>query len=198
MTAEGLPDYSRWLTSERLMAEEVLWGDPSTRTWPSFVDWILKISQADDEVQSIVEFGCGTGWVPANLPKDLHYVGIDSNPMCLALAMKKNRGRLFSLADIREDHALTYDIACAFSTLKHFALYEWDAVVGKVLKCGVRYGLFSMPINDEESIDDGVYFPHVWVTEQRLVRAVEKAGHTLMELVPLPTGEFMAVTSKWE
>jgi len=41
-------------------------------------------------------------------------------------------------------------------------------------------------------------FPHVWVTEQRLVRAVEKAGHTLMELVPLATGERMAVTSKWE
>src|SRR5690242_16105072 len=191
------PDYSKWLTYERLQAEEVQWADPDTRTWPEFVDWIRNIAQADEDVQSIVEFGCGTGWVPANLPAELHYVGIDSNPHCLALAMKKNRGRLFSLADIRDNHPLTYDIACAFSVLKHFELHEWDTIVAKVLRCGVRYGLFSMPVA-EDTKDDGIMFPHVWVTEQRLVRAVEKAGHTLMELAPLATGERMAVTSKWE
>jgi len=190
-----LPDYSQWLTYERLQAEETQWADPSTRTWPSFVDWIMKIADADEDVQSIVEFGCGTGWVPANLPPELSYVGIDANPMCLALAMKKNRGRLFSLADIRDEHRLTYDISCAFSVLKHFGLHEWDTAVAKVLRCGVRYSLFSMPIADDTK-DDGTEFPHVWVTEQRLVRAVEKAGHILMELVPLPHGEYMAVTTR--
>lgn len=189
-----LPDYSAWLTPERLVHEESLWADPAQRTWPIFVDWINRLA-ADDSVCSIIEYGCGTGWVPANISPKLHYVGIDANPDCLLRAMRRNPTRLFSLADVRIEQPLTFDVACAFSFLKHFGLHEWDAIVAKVLRRG-RYGLFSMPVGDRNE-DTGTEFPHVWVTEEHLREAIHAAEHELLQMEPLPTGEQMVTTLRW-
>lgn len=189
----NLPDYSQWLTPARLAAEEHQWADPELRTWPIFVNWVLHVLQ-DANVLSMIEFGCGTGWVPKALPADLQYVGVDANPHCLALAMEKNPTRWFSRNDIRNPQALTFDLACAFSVLKHFGLHEWDAVVKNVVSAG-HVCLFSMPVGPEDK-EDGAEFPHTWVTAAHLQDAVAAAGHMVVRLEPIATGEHMVMTAK--
>jgi len=184
-------DYSAWLTPERLAVEDQQWGDPRLATWPIFVGWIKHVAR-EVEIVSVLEYGCGTGWVPRHLPPDMHYVGVDANQYCLQLAMARNPGRLFAFADVRAALALTFDLACAFSFLKHFGLHEWDEVVAQVLRHG-RYGLFTMPVGPETK-DDGTEFPHVWVTEDRLRAAVNLAGHEVRHLARIQTGETMVVT----
>jgi SAM-dependent methyltransferase len=198
------PDYSTWLTPDRLAIEERYWADPALRTWPLFVAAIAKIRERYP-INWIIEFGCGTGWVPSQLPSPVRYAGVDSNARCLALAVEKFRGRDapevgFYNADIRTveitpwspDAPDVFDLACSFSVLKHFGLHEWDAVVAQILKHG-RYGVFSMSVGSEV-LDDGVEFPHVWVTQERLRQAVQAAGHDVLWLDPMPTGETMVFT----
>jgi len=142
----------------------------------------------------VIEYGCGTGWVPQHLPVEMHYIGVDANLYCLQLALQRNPGRMFVYADVRREMVLTFDLACAFSFLKHFGLHEWDEVVAQVLRHG-RYGLFTMPVGPETR-DEGVDFPHVWVTEDRLRAAVNVAGHDVRHIEGIRTGEVMVVTRR--
>ena len=185
------PDYSEWLTPERLEIEETLWADPRQCTWPIFSGWIKRVA-GEVEIQSVIEFGCGTGWTPSHIPARIQYVGVDANLHCLIRAMQRNPGRMFVHQDVRRPFELTFDLTCAFSFLKHFGLHEWDKIVRLVLSRG-RYGLFTMPVG-EETKDDGVDFPHVWVTHQRLVEAVNLAGHEITHAESIRTGEAIFVT----
>lgn len=190
------PDYSQWLTGGRLLQEEKLWGDPEHATWPHFVRGIEQ-AQRVTRVDSIIEFGCGTGWVPLALPLELEYVGVDASEECIALAQQKNPGRRFDVLDIRQTPAIfdveePFDVSCAFSFLKHFELSEWDNVLALVVQAG-WWSVFTVPLADHD-YDDGVEFPHVHVTEERLRRAVEVAGREISAMELLPWGETMVWT----
>lgn len=191
-----LPDYSEWLSLERLQAEDIQWTDPTLRTWPTFVEWIWKVRQFAP-MESIIEFGCGTGLIPAHLPIIIGYVGVDSNPYCIAAAFARNQHcRTFYCLDVRtaELPKPPKRLACAFSFLKHFGLHEWDDILARVLSHG-SWGLFSIPLG-EQTLDDGVEYPHVWVDRARLESAVDAAGHVIVEIAPLPGGESMVVTQR--
>lgn len=184
-----LPDYSTWLTPERLEIEERLW-EGGLRTWPTFVAAIERVQSAA-AIRSVIEFGCGTGWVGAALPQ-LAYTGVDANAGCIAAAQQRNPGAQFIRSDIRTVVAPAKDLACAFSVLKHFGLLEWDAILGTILGHGV-HGLFSMRVGSENT-DDGTEFPHVQVTSARLESAVSAAGHAIQWTEALPWGEVMIAT----
>ena len=193
-------DYSEWLTPARLAEEERAWGDPQRATWPHFVraiqDVMLFGEMQNAPIASMIEFGCGTGWVPAGLPPNVEYIGVDANPFCLELAHLKKPRRRFVRADVR--YALSnvllqaiapVDLVCAFSFLKHFGLHEWDDVVHVVLQHG-RWAAFSVPIADADR-DEGAEFPHVWVTMARVEAALARTKHAIVGMNPLPWGETM-------
>jgi SAM-dependent methyltransferase len=192
-------DYSAWLTPERLAYEEFLWTDPATATWPHFVRALEALNLGD--AYSVVELGCGTGLVAANLPLYVHYLGVDANAECIARAERRcfQMSRAFVVADLRtavmHPRGLpAYDVTCAFSVLKHFGLHEWDATVAAVLRHAPR-GVFSIPLGPADA-DDGTEFPHVRVTAARLLNAVAGAGHVVQRLEPLPWGETLVTTGR--
>lgn len=189
-----LPDYSQWLTPDRLELEEQAWAGPD-RTWPHFVAAIDRL-RAHTPIKSMIEFGCGTGWVPAALPETVAYTGMDANPGCVERARARNPNRTFVVDDLR---SLTYvgagfDLTCAFSVMKHFGLHEWPAVLKRVLSYGML-GLLSIPTGFETK-DDGTEFPHVTLSESYLQEAVIAAGHDLVITAPLPWGEVMVYTCR--
>ncbi len=194
-------DYAAWLTPDRLAEEERLWGSDYTRTWPDFIAAIERVDSISNLkgrfIQTMIEFGCGTGWVARYIPFGLIYHGVDSNEECIARARDRNPGLSFTCCDLRK-HALPptgLDLSCAFSVMKHFGLHEWDAVLAKVLSPG-RWGLFSIPLlpDDAQDFDDGVEFPHVHIRRSRVLRAVENAGRQVYGMDPLPWGETMVTT----
>lgn len=188
-----LPDYSQWLTPERVAQEEQTWADPALATWPYFVRGIKRICDRT-AISSVIEFGCGTGWVAQGLPSQITYLGIDANSWCLERARQRCPHRTFILADVRDAAGGDADLVCAFSFLKHFGFGEWDAVVKKVLSRG-RLGLFSIPLASEDW-DAGIEFPHVWVSNERMTNAVQGAGHRVLVAHPLPWGEMLIETCK--
>lgn len=195
------PDYSAWLTPERLAQEEVAWTDLERATWPEFVAAVERV-RLEQGIFAVKEFGCGTGLVPAGLPSIVRYVGVDANEECIARARARNLGRAFIHGDLRAiSIAATLptgmygeSLVCAFSVLKHFSIDEFDAVVFGILRHGA-YGLFSMPVGPETK-DDGVEFPHLWVTSDRLAVAVAGAEHVIVHTAPLPWGETLVETQR--
>ena len=191
------PDYSEWLTPERLAVEEKAWTEsPHERHQADLVAGVCR----EHGVQTIVEFGCGTGWVPFFLGDctdlDVQYIGVDANGGCLHLAREKNPARLFVKSDVRHATVPQSDLAVSFAFLKHFHLSEWDAVLTRILSFG-RFAVFSATVGTTDREDD-CEFPHVWVSRERLERVVHSAGHEIIGTPwsNQPDTEWMVVTRR--
>jgi SAM-dependent methyltransferase len=215
--AEMKPDYTEYLDPVRLEEEERLWGEVAIyRTYAGLVIRALELSEPAWLTEAaalrlagrqpfprlVVEVGCGTGWVPTELPDNVDnvdYVGLDKHPGCIRKAEEKNAHRRWSFiaGDFRQvatrqmqyEDGRPADVACSFAVLKHFGLHEWDAIVSKFLSWG-RYATFTLPVwdpspNQVESYDDGVDYPHVWIGRPHLFRVLEAAGHEVAETGPL-------------
>jgi SAM-dependent methyltransferase len=181
------PDYSVWLTPERLGAEEAQWA--LTGIYRLYAERLLEVAHLEG-CASVLEIGCGTGWVPTVLPPSLRYLGVDANPDCVALAMTKS-DRTFMVKDVRDLPAQEWaDLVCAFAVLKHFALSEWRDVLQRVLSMG-RVGLFTMNVGLQDADDFEQGFPHTWVSWDTLAGAVRSAGHEFVSTELLYTGELL-------
>lgn len=175
-----LPDYSDWLTPERLDREEELWKESFN---VKHLALVVQSLLDDFGLQDIIEFGCSTGHIPSliNAPFDgFQYLGIDKNPDCIQRAREKNQsldGRLFQCSDIRDvELGGKRDIVIAHAFFKHFGLHERDEIMKQVLAHG-RYAVFSIPVTEEDSFDDGTEFHHTWINDQLLGDILFDAGH---------------------
>lgn len=183
-------DYSAYLTPERLAVEEVAWEQ--TAIYRLYADTVLYAA-ARYGCNTVLEVGCGTGWVPTRLPESLAYIGLDANPECLTLARQKTE-RLFIWADARVFRLEeSVDLVCSFAVLKHFALHEWASVLGKILSFG-RVGVFTMNVGDADADDFEQGYPHTWVSPFTLGAAVAGAGHQIESSETIYTGESMVIT----
>jgi trans-aconitate methyltransferase len=170
-------DYSEWLTPERLGVEESAWAGAGLH-----LTYVAHISllRSKFPIYSILEMGCGTGWVPSQLTPDVKYVGIDKNHKALELATKKNLiSRSFVDSDIRHfDSKESADLVCSFAVLKHFSLEEWDYIFDKMVRFA-PIGLFTMSVANENR-DDGTEFHHTYITPERLAQALERNRKKLL------------------
>ncbi len=174
------PDYSDWLTEDRLFGIEKEWAAMDRS------ELIAEIEKHDPK--TVVEFCCGTGWIPFGLSKDIEYHGFDSNLGCLALAREKNTedSRGFTHANVigLTYHAVT-DMALALSCLKHFTLADWDRVYGTVLDAGL-VTLCSVYLADEDREDKGFEFPHTAISREHLERVLSRHGHEIINVLVMP------------
>jgi len=184
-------DYSEWLTPERLAEEERLWAEVAI--YKLYAAETFKLVRSLN-LKALIEVGCGTGWLPTALPPTLEYTGVDANAECLRLAQQKTT-QLFVQADVRNFYWPERPLVVSFAMLKHFALFEWAEILGKVLALG-RNALFTMNVgaSDEDDFQHG--FPHTWVSDATLREAIRAAGHELVWATLLHTGETMVHTRR--
>jgi SAM-dependent methyltransferase len=190
---ERLKDVSEWYTPERVEADEVLGRATTTGGFHDYAAYIKKVCD-EYGLRTVIEVGCGAGWVPSVLPFGLAYTtGIDANEYMLAKARARCPMTNFMQSDIRRVNSLGLvyvDLVCSFGVLKHFALNEWADILTSVLSLG-RFGLFTQHVftDDRESIDvpgkdeHGVAQYHdIWVSSKDLTAAVTGAGHRILQL----------------
>ena len=177
---ETLPDESERYTADLADAEAVNWA--VNRSWQRPLAFLLPrldALRADNPVPGLIEFGCGAGLLANCLPEVVGYLGVDKCGHLLEKARRLCAGnplRRFECLDARNVVA-TADVSCAWSFMKHFALREWDQVLAKVLSAG-RFCAFDCQVA-EDCFDDGVAFPHVFVSERRVLSAVAAAGYSI-------------------
>lgn len=176
------PDYSTWLTNERIGTEETAWATAGFHhTYAAHI----HLLRSKFNIESVLEIGCGTGWVPTQLPHTISYTGFDKNEEVLRIARLKNlASRNFIVADVRDlrldaiQSLVTPQLVCSFAVLKHFSLDEWDLIFDKMVNLA-PFGLFTMSVADENR-DDGVDFHHVYITKERLAQALNRNGRDLI------------------
>lgn len=168
-------DYSEFLTAENLANEEVHWAVGMHN--PKMAGLVTRVC-SEHGLKTVIEAGCGSGWVPTHLPADLGYVGVDKNPLCLALASRKNPARTFLQGDLRDVQHAQQDVVCCLSVLKHFRPEEWKAVFVNVMRLG-RHACFTMSIGPK-IVNDGTDFPHTYITKEFLEECLAEAGKKIV------------------
>jgi cyclopropane fatty-acyl-phospholipid synthase-like methyltransferase len=186
---KSLPDFSEWLTSDRISAEEKAWAE--TQQYKRNVEQVLKmVDQLAIPRPTVLEMGCGSGWVPVGLGNSVSYLGIDKNPELLSLCVAKNHASdaKFHLCDIRHMTSEVLesllgvpcvDIVCSFAVLKHFGLHEWKDIFSRMLSLG-NHGVFQVQISDRGDIDDGAQYHHTWMGKETIFSCVSGSGHELI------------------
>lgn len=173
-----LADFTEYLRGDLIAREEEGWiRDEFYKRNAAQVKIAAAMFSLGDSF-SLLEFGCGSGFVPTQLPESVRYTGIDKHPELLALARAKNApSRNFVQADIRHPmiEVSSPDLVCSFAVLKHFGLHEWAAIFTRMLSFA-PHGVFNIQTSLTESFDDGVEYHHVWVAES-LVESVVAAAH---------------------
>lgn len=177
MKIDRKPDFSEWLTPQRLIHEEEGWSrSPANRRFERVVNDVLY----NWKFSSVLELGCGSGFVALALPLTVDYVGIDKNPHCIALSRTKNPTRIFLHGDVREllQDVGEFDVVCASAFLKHFHLDECRMLIGLMLELG-KATVFTKGIADRDYEDD-YDFPHVWLSEKTLTSIIHAHGHKIV------------------
>lgn len=172
-----MQDFSEWLYGDNFQKEEEAWarfneGDGHRR----FARHVNRL-----EPKSVLEFGCGTGWTASYLDCK-RYVGVDANPFCVRYASERCPDKTFVEKEFRaykQEVKPTVDVVLCVSFLKHFGLDEWDTIFQKFLSYG-RHAVFTMQIADRD-FDDGVEWPHSWITEEHLAEQLVVAGHEMVD-----------------
>ncbi len=181
-TVRAFPDFSEWLVGDRLAAEERAWAE--CKMYERNVSKIQNAFKLFDlkETSTVLELGCGTGWVPTLLSNSINYLGVDKNDGVLELARRKNsENRKFVKSDIRDIDTWRWnkaDLVCSFAVLKHFGLHEWESVFKTILRFG-KYGVFDIQTSVRESFDDGVEYHHSWVSDSVIEKCILEEGKTL-------------------
>jgi len=187
---ERLKDVSEWYTPERVEADEVLGAATTSGGYYDYAAWIEKVCH-EHKLKTVIEVGCGAGWVPSVLSKGIQYMtGIDSNEHMLAKARARCPNVNFVQQNIRHLKAPSADLVCCFGVLKHFHLDEWHKILAAVLSLG-KYGLFcqhvlmdarasvDVPGCDEQGVPQ---YHDIWVSSKDLTAAVTGAGHRILQL----------------
>ncbi len=173
----GRPDFSEWLTEERFLHENESWE--KDRVFESYAQEI-NLACHSFKLKTILEVGCGAGFVPGDLDPVLIYSGMDRNPLCVLAAWNRNPKAEILLADIRTFSHELVDLVCSFAVLKHFSLEEWPVILQKILSLG-KYSLFTIQLR-EERLDDGEEYHHIWVQKKDLESAIRQAGHKIVSM----------------
>ncbi|MDQ3193430.1 MAG: class I SAM-dependent methyltransferase, partial [Bacteroidota bacterium] len=114
-------------------------------------EYILeKISRYNENAESILELGCGTGKNLENLQSRFEITGIDISGEMLKIAKKKIPGGKFYPGDIRAfDLGKKFDvIICMYDTVNHLILFnEWKKLFRNVNEHLSENGIFIFDVN---------------------------------------------------
>lgn len=179
------------------LKEEEAWTE--TKLYQNNLDFIqdsIKHIKAynGEKIKTIVELGCGSGWIPKFLPLSIDYTGIDMNDIFLNLARAKNSvSRKFIKQDIRtvlfDDK---FDLSICFAVIKHFSLNEVNSIIEKVINLA-HYSIIQVNIARENK-DDGIDFHHTYLTGDRVISLIKNLGKVVIfERRPYTSKDFSEV-----
>lgn len=198
-----MPDYSEYLTPERLAIEDESWG--RTRHYARNGQAVVDVIERFGTECRIVEFGAGTGWLARFVLKNAgqfvsRYWAVDKNADEVRVASSKldrYKQGITVECDVRdwEPTASQPEITCAFAFLKHFSRDEWESVLRKMLKCASRFSLFELNVShvgeylDTGPVEDGVrQFPCLSVPNDEALRIVADEGFRVIERTVMASG----------
>ncbi len=178
----GHPDFDKWWTAERIKESDAAWLQ--SREYLAFATRIRDVMQTYS-LKSIIELGCGAGYIGGVLATEFYYIGIDGSAEMVEWAKLKNPGATFLQGNLRNLEDIYADLVCCFSTVKHFSLTEWRQIVHNILQVG-EYGLIEMQISTEEAVDtsdtSNIDFHHTFVPDCDIEKTWRDAGHEIIDV----------------
>jgi hypothetical protein len=179
-----LPDYSEYLDKPGNFAVEQLAWERISLSHQGYVHAAEMVLFAAMGLKAfhVHEWCFGGARIPIYFNEKLEhglcsYSGVDKSVEAVQHAESLELpGCQFVQGDIRGMQAdPDTDIVCCFQALKHFSLEEWNSIFDMVLQ-SAPIAVFTMNISENER-DDGTDWPHVWVTDDHMLKAIERNEH---------------------
>lgn len=185
-------DEARAKQEEAAWAESGFWKRNATYLNAAIATHIL----ASDHPPSILEVGCGSGWIPTMLLETSNggqlphnYLGTDTNQHFLKMAREKNPKTKFRKRDVRQvdpkwlgqkQQQFAPDLVCAFAFLKHFGLHEWVDIVTGILPLA-PVAVLEIQMSDID-VDDGEQygFHHTSISQATLDQCLTATGKAVV------------------
>lgn len=137
-------------------------------------------------LKTVLEVGCGCGYVPLHMDKNLIWEGMDGFQGCVDEAKKNNPNSTVVVGDLRSFRHSEVDLACSFAVVKHFYLDEVENILKRIISLG-RYSMntvqCSNTVDAEDSEASGNPNPHNWLSTPTVEKIVKSAGHEIIECV---------------
>jgi len=176
-----LPDIAEFFTPDRALNEEILWilGKP----WQPRLEFMMPFLE-EYQIKSIVEFGCRSGLLAEQLPKDIQYVGMERNKWFRQKARARNNLKenfifhdwtKFSWAESNHELAMFWDVT------KHLSLEEFNKTLDLLVRVSDN-SAFNVQICDEE-FDDGEKYHHSFVNLARVEKIIKDCAHIVRSCV---------------
>jgi len=109
---------------------------------PYLTDSFTKIVK---DCTSVLELGCGSGWLSRIVPAEVRYLGIDYSPLAISTARERyqTRNHQFEQEDILayETPATPFDLACEvtlIATLEHSILQVYNLIFDLLNNCATK------------------------------------------------------------
>jgi len=176
-----LPDIAEFFTPDRALNEEILWilGKP----WQPRLEF-MKPFLEEYQIKSIVEFGCRSGLLAEQLPKDIQYTGFEKNKWFLQKARARNNLNKNMRFPDWDEIAWGFGnpmLAMSWDDLKHRSLEDFDDDLALTIN-GRDNAAFNVQLCDEE-FDDGEKYHHSFVNLARVEKIVKDCQHIVRSCV---------------
>jgi 2-polyprenyl-3-methyl-5-hydroxy-6-metoxy-1,4-benzoquinol methylase len=111
------PDWYRWRLTNNYERAVFLKGDPVYPREAARYIWANQNLLGEQ----ILEIGCSSGYGSQFLPTNIHYLGLDYDPLIINVAREQRWGadRHFQHADINQFQLGKYDTIIAFEVIEH-------------------------------------------------------------------------------
>lgn len=138
---------------------------------------------------SILEVGCGSGWLAKRITED--YTGVDKSRELIDLARAKNQTRRFIVEDVRDLDTDKRDHVCAFGFMKHIALKEWPFVFYTLARHAEKTLTIETPIFEVPAEDRRHEFPHTFASRDMVYETATRNGFSIVKETLNRSGEFI-------
>lgn len=178
-------DLSSWWTPDRIEAEDAVW-----RRDGFYIQYAAEIRELMNKLglKTVLEVGCGTGYVGNELKNEFDYVGTDGSGLMIQFAREKHPDVKFEVLNIRDmdnpamvpNHG-NIDLVCCFAVFKHFTLEDWPIILSNILGVA-KHALIQVQIRQSghPSVEDGAEVPHNWISVDELIQFCESIGHEVL------------------
>lgn len=176
------PDYCDFWTPEWAAVEDTAWQ--REKAYVRYANLIRGVMN-ERSLRSVVEIGCGAGYVGDELKSEFDYLGMDGSSIMIDMARSKFPKATFAHANLRDiEWENKADLVVCFAVMKHFGLADWKQMFHKVVR-SAPLALVHMQVrkNPYPSVDDGTLFHHHWINEAELSAAIAEIGYQTVSVL---------------
>lgn len=132
------------MVDDKYYEQSLIWGNSPEQYQAQVLFDILDMLPED--VQSILDIGCGDGYITNNLPENIHVVGVDISQEALKHVHREKL--IGSITDIPYSNN-SFDLVMVNDVIEHLPDNEYRQAISELQRVASKYIMITVPHNEQ-------------------------------------------------